>query len=323
MPRRMDAVSLEHIAKTYRVPSLVPWRPARRVEALRDVSFQAEARKVTCLLGPNGAGKTSIVKILAGLIEPDGGGATVLGEALHGLAGGLRGRVGLLTSNDRSFYWRLTGWQNLDFFASLHGLKGRGRRQRVGEVLAEVGLQAEADKPFRMYSSGMKQKLLMARALLGRPELLLLDEPTNHLDPVARSGMHRFIREQLIRGRRTTVLLCTNDLSEAQKLADHLVLIDRGTVLAEGSLAALRARIQGSRILSLRFERLPRGAWYAPLGATLRRRQARSLELLLPPEVGAPAVIEAALARGGRLAECRSVEATLEEIFEGLTGAGP
>jgi len=317
----MDAISLEHNAKIYRVPSLQPWKPARKVEAQRDVSFRAAPRRVSCLLGPNGAGKTSIVKILAGLIEPDGGRASVLGQPLAGLGG--ERRVGLLTSNDRSFYWRLTGRQNLDFFAALHGLRGRERRQRVGEVLEEAGLEPEADKPFRMYSSGMKQKLLMARALLGRPELLLLDEPTNHLDPVARAGMHRFIKDKLIRGRHATVLLCTNDLSEAEKLADHLVLIDRGTVLADGSLATLRARLHTGTVLRLRFAQAPAGSWYEPLGARLRRRQANTVELQLPAGVEAPELVRAALEAGGRLLECGSLEASLEELFQGITGRTP
>jgi ABC-2 type transport system ATP-binding protein len=303
----------------YRVPSLLPWKAARRVEALRDITLHAPARKISCLLGPNGAGKTTIVKILAGLIEPDRGEGRILGLPLEGLDRKFRGRIGFLTANDRSFYWRLTGRQNLDFYATLHGLTGRDRKQRVREVLDEVGLEKDADKPFRLYSSGMKQKLLMARALLGRPELLLLDEPTTHLDHGARVAMHRFIRDNLIRTRKSSVLLCTNDLSEAQQLADHLILIDEGRVLAEGSLDSLRSRVRSSGNLTLSFEKAPARGWDRKLGIRLLRREAGSMVFEVPREVRTADVVEAAVRHGGRLLGCRSDEPSLPEVFERMT----
>ena len=302
----MDAISLEHIAKIYRVPSLLPWKTARRVEALRDITVRVPGGKISCLLGPNGAGKTTIVKILAGLIEPDRGEGRVLGRPLAELDRGTRGSIGFLTANDRSFYWRLTGRQNLDFFASLHGLKGGDRKQRVREVLADVGLEEQADTPFRLYSSGMKQKLLMARALLGRPELLLLDEPTAHLDHSARTAMHRFIRERLIRARKASVLLCTNDLAEAQKLADHLILIDEGRVLAEGPLDSLRSPVRSSPNLTLSFEKAPARGWDRRLGIRLLRRAAGTMVFAVPREVRTADVVAAAVRHGGRLVGCRS-----------------
>jgi ABC-2 type transport system ATP-binding protein len=315
----MDAITLEHIAKVYRVPSLLPWKAARRVEALRDITVRAPERKISCLLGPNGAGKTTIVKILAGLIEPDRGEGRILGQPLTGLDRRIRGRIGFLTANDRSFYWRLTGRQNLDFFATLHGLTGRDRKQRVREVLGEVDLEKDADKPFRLYSSGMKQKLLMARALLGRPELLLLDEPTTHLDHTARVAMHRFIKDNLIRARKSSVLLCTNDLSEAQKLADHLILINEGRVLAEGSLDSLRSQVRSSGNLTLSFEKAPARGWDRKLGIRLLRREAGSMVFEVSREVRTADVVEAAVRHGGRLVGCRSDEPSLPEVFERMT----
>jgi ABC-2 type transport system ATP-binding protein len=315
----MNTIELEHIAKVYRVPSLLPWNASRRVEALRDITFRAPAEKITCLLGPNGAGKTTIVKILAGLIEPDRGEGRILDRPLAVLERRMRGRIGFLTANDRSFYWRLTGRQNLDFFASLQGLKGGDRTQRVHEVLGEVELGEAAEKPFRLYSSGMKQKLLMARALLGRPELLLLDEPTAHLDYTARTSIHRFIRDRLIRARKCSVLLCTNDLSEAEKLADHLVLIDEGRVLAEGPLASLRSRVKSSGNLVLSFEKVPARGWDRKLGIRLLRREAATMVFAVPPEVRTADVVEAAVRNGGRLVGCRSDELSLPEVFERMT----
>jgi ABC-2 type transport system ATP-binding protein len=314
-----QAVELAHIAKTYRVPTILPWKQARKAEALRDVTFHAPVRRISCLLGPNGAGKTTIIKILAGLIVPDCGKARILEQPLGKAGRGTERRIGVLTANDRSFYWRLTGRQNLDFFASLHGLQGRDRRRRVDEVLAEVDLDEDADKPFRMYSSGMKQKLLMARALLGRPEVLLLDEPASHLDPLARAAMHRFIRGNLISARKASVLLCTNDLSEAEALADHLVLLNRGVVLAEGSLAALRSRLQSSVNLALSFEKMPARNWHRRLKLRVLKDGDSELELQITDRSQVPGIVEEAISNGGRLAGCRIGEASLEEIFQQVT----
>ncbi len=315
------AVTLEQVAKIYRVPTLKPWQPARRVEALRDVTFHCPEKKITCLLGPNGAGKTTIIKILAGLIKADRGEATVLNVSLGDLNRETQKKIGLLAANDRSFYWRLTGRQNLDFFASLHGMNGKDRRKRVREVLAEVGLQEQADKPFRLYSSGMKQKLLMARALLGQPSILLLDEPTTHLDPNARAATHRFIKNELIRTRKASVILCTNDLSEAQYLADHLVLIDRGIVLAEGTLESVRSGMQTDRRLVMEFEKKPAEKWHRDLGIEVLQKNHLTVECRIHDEDTVSDIIEAAVFNGGKLLGCHVKEASLTEIFSRFTEA--
>ena len=153
-----NAISIRNLSKTYRVPSVFPWRKARRIQALARVRFDCPAEKITCLLGPNGAGKTTIIKILAAIVLPEEGDATILGESVSQGGPSLRKKIGLLTPNERSFYWRLTGRQNLDFFASLYGITGRMKRERIAEVLSRVGLEADANKPFRLYSSGMKQR---------------------------------------------------------------------------------------------------------------------------------------------------------------------
>ena len=136
-----DAIILSNISKIYRVPSLLPWKLAKKIEALRDVTFSCPMGKITCLLGPNGAGKTTAVKILAGLVLADSGTADVLGTPLSATSYKFQRKIGLLTSNDRSFYWRLTGRQNLDFFAALNGLKSKQRRERISSVLSEVDLK--------------------------------------------------------------------------------------------------------------------------------------------------------------------------------------
>jgi ABC-2 type transport system ATP-binding protein len=314
------AICLFGVSKIYRVPSLLPWKPSKRTNALTDVTFACPKGKITCLLGPNGAGKTTAIKILAGLIRPDAGNAEILGSPLDQYDPHFRRKISLVVANERSLYWRLTGRQNIDFFASLHGLSGKPKKRQVLEVLADVELEEEADKPVRFYSSGMKQRLILARALLGKPPIFLMDEPTNHLDPSAKARIHRFITGKLVAERRATILLCTNDLAESQELADHLVLINQGTVVAEGSLGELRASMKTGSRLKLQFARFPASGWEADLGITLAANNEDIFEFNITDDSIIPDVIAAAESGGGRLLSCHIVEPSLGEVFERLTG---
>ncbi len=326
-----EAIRLREVVKSYRIPSSLPWRPARRVQALAGASFVCPRARITCLLGPNGAGKTTVLKILAGLVLPDSGEAICAGLPLRGSPRELASTVGIATPNERSFSWRLSGRNNLEFFASLHGLRGKERAARVREVLDAAGLDAQtADKPCMGYSSGMRQKLLVARALLGRPRILLLDEPTSRLDPAARAGMHALVRE-LVERNGTTVLLSTHDLAEAQALADHLVLLGSGRTLAEGTLDGLRSLLRSVDRVALEFERPPRDGWLRGLagvsigGASAAGSGAAQLtdhhvELFVQDaERAIPDIVRAAVDAGGRLLACARVEESLPEIFARLT----
>ena len=314
------AIRLFGVSKIYRVPSVVPWKPSKRTIALTDVTFSCPKGRVTCLLGPNGAGKTTVIKILAGLIRPDSGKAEILGAPLDQHDSRFRSKIGIVVANERSIYWRLTGRQNIDFFASLNGLTGKERKRHVIEVLADVELKEEADIPVRLYSSGMLQRLILARALLGQPEVFLMDEPTNHLDPGAKARMHRFITDKLVGERRATILLCTNDLTESQELADHLVLINQGTVVSAGSLAELRASMRTGSRLRLQFAIFPSSGWEAALGITLTAKKEDVLEFIIADDSIIPDVISAAEAGGGKLLSCHTVEPSLSEVFKRLTG---
>ncbi|MBN2659490.1 MAG: ABC transporter ATP-binding protein [Spirochaetales bacterium] len=222
------------IEKEYPVPSLNPFKKGKKHKALKGLDLTIPRGSVCCVLGPNGAGKTTLIKILAGLILQDKGEIDIPEEEFKG--------VGLVTPNDRSFYWRLSGRQNLDFFASLYGISDKGGT--VDAVLKEVSLFEDADKPFRQYSAGMKQKLNIARALLSDPDLYLLDEPASHLDPIAREDFRRFVKEILLEKRGATVLLCTHDLDEAAELADRIALLHKGRIVAEGDPELLKSRVK-------------------------------------------------------------------------------
>ncbi len=315
----VDAIAVHNLSKIYHIPSLIPWRRGRTTEALRDVSFACPAGRISCLLGPNGAGKTTIVKILAGLIVADAGRAEILGRSLGDGTPEGRAHIGLATPNERSFYWRLTGRQNLSFYGALYNLRRRERRERVEEVLSVVELGADAEKPFRLYSAGMKQKLVLARALLGRPQVLLLDEPTTHLDPVAREALHTIIRDRFVEAAGTTILLCTHDLAEAEGLADHVIVLGEGTVRAEGSLASLRSKLRPHLRLRLLFDRLPAAGWDRDVPVTVRGCDSGTMELEVREPGAIPDVVKAVVAAGGRLLGVERCEDSLAEVFARLT----
>ena len=221
------------------------------MRALDSVDLPVPRGKITCLLGPNGAGKTTLIKILASLILPDSGELFYEGDS-YGRAGKrILGKIGLVTPNERAFYWRLSGRENLNFYGSLHGYRGAQLERRVEDSLAETGMSAFADVPYRLYSAGMKQKLNISRTLLGDPELYLLDEPAAHLDPLAKEEFWSFVSETLVQRRGAAVLLCTHDMAEARSLADEIVILDAGRVVARGERDELMRRVRGEVELTL------------------------------------------------------------------------
>ncbi|MBN1420197.1 MAG: ABC transporter ATP-binding protein [Planctomycetes bacterium] len=317
-----DAVIIEGISKTFRNPlSLRVRRDAeRRVRALVDVSLACPEGRVTCLLGPNGAGKTTLLKILSGLILPDAGRAEILGVPLDREGDSIKARIGFVTPNDRTFYWRLTGRQNLAFFAALYGLRGREKRERVDEALALVGLD-DPDKPYRHYSSGMRQKLLLARALVPRPALFLLDEPTSHLDPSVRTSLHDFLLDEIIGRRGATVFLATHDLQEAEKLADRIVFLHKGRTLASGTLDELRNALRAAHRFRLTFAAPPPAGWRDPLPPAIRCDATGDPSVFavhLPERRAAADVVRAASAAGDVIA-MEEIEKPLDEIFHEIT----
>ena len=211
----------------------------RTVTALDGLDFEVGHGRVFCLLGPNGAGKTTLIKILATLVLPDSGRAFVGGHDVAREPGPAKGAVGYAINDERSFYWRLTGRQNLEFFAELYGLRGRARGRRVDELLRIAGLDEAADLRFNSYSTGMRQMLSFARALLADAVILLVDEPTRSLDPQAADKVRSFLRDELARRQGKTVLWATHDLGEAADWADDIAVISRGRIRLSGPAGSL------------------------------------------------------------------------------------
>ena len=215
------------------------------------LNFEASHGEVLGLLGPNGAGKTTTVRLLNGLLEPSYGELRVLG--LNPVAQGcdLRRQTGVLTETP-ALYERLTAHQNLAFFGTMAGMDAAAREVRIKELLDFFGLSARAGDQVSTYSKGMKQRLALARALLHDPQILFLDEPTSGLDPEAAQSVQELI-ESVSRQNGQTVLLCTHNLLEAERLCDRLVILDHGRLLAFGNLDELRKRFAPGLWVSIGF----------------------------------------------------------------------
>ncbi|MGH9392254.1 MAG: ABC transporter ATP-binding protein, partial [Vicinamibacteria bacterium] len=247
IPLTAPAIEVEALSMRYpKIPRYrdLVLRPFHRdyVQALERVSFSVDAAQLFGFLGPNGAGKTTLIKILTTLILPTSGRAVVGGADVVHESDAVKRRIGVIMSDERSFYWRLTGRQNLGFFATLHGFRGRERARRIDELLEILGIADKADERFSNYSSGMKQKLAIARGLISDPAILFFDEPTRSLDPISAVQIRSFVRERLVGALGKTVFLTTHNLYEAEEISDRIGIINRGRILAVGTVGEISAR---------------------------------------------------------------------------------
>ncbi len=215
--------------------------------AVNQVSLAIPQGEIFGLLGPNGAGKTTLVKMLSTLVTPTSGTALINGYTLkHERL--IKASIGLVTSDERSFYWRLSGIENLQFFAALHGIPKGKIPERINQVLALVELTEKAKQPFKNYSTGMRQRLSIARSLLHRPQILFLDEPTKGLDPTATRRLHTLIRDTLAQQEGITVLITTHRLAEAETLCDRIAIMNKGRILALGTMPQLRDNFEADTL---------------------------------------------------------------------------
>jgi ABC-2 type transport system ATP-binding protein len=215
------------------------------VQALRGVDLDVAQGEVHGLLGPNAAGKTTLCRILATTLLPTRGSVRVLGLDVVRDVAAVRRSIGLVFGGDRGFYPRLTARQNLSFWAVLYGVPVGRRRQVVTRLLDRVGLAERGDERVEGYSRGMRQRLHLARGLVGDPPLLILDEPTTGMDPVAALEFRALIAELRAEGK--SILLTTHNMPEAEQVCDRVTLIADGTVLATERPAALSVRLRAGR----------------------------------------------------------------------------
>jgi ABC-2 type transport system ATP-binding protein len=252
----MSAISIRNLSKTYPVPfrrlRAFFRRPVKDpVEALRDVSFEVETGEIFGLIGRNGAGKTTLTKIVATLVQPTTGNVSVHGHDSVRDDEHVRRYIGLATAEERSFYWRLTSEQNLMFFARLHGLSDRVAKQRIEDVFAKLELDEVARRRFGEMSTGNKQRLAVARAMLASPPVLLLDEPTRSLDPLAAARMRDLIRSLAEQDPPVTIFLTSHNLAEVETLCARVAIISRGRIRAIDTPRNLRDLTSESELVHI------------------------------------------------------------------------
>jgi ABC-2 type transport system ATP-binding protein len=291
------------------------------IEAVKGVSFEVPEGRVLGLLGPNGAGKTTAVRMLTTLLRPDGGSARVLGVDVVKDPQQVRSTIGL-AGQYAAVDENLTGRENLSLVGRLTHLEPATIEARSRDLLEQFALTHAADRVSRTYSGGMRRRLDLAAALVHEPPVLFLDEPTTGLDPQGRNGLWGVIQE-LVRGG-TTVLLTTQYLEEADVLADNIVVIDHGSVIAEGTATQLKERL-GATVIEIAMrddDATARAAEVlSPIGSTAR--DGHLVRVKVAGEVGPKSMLEAVrLLDGEHLDPATMVlrEPTLDDVFLELTG---
>src|SRR6266550_2673600 len=251
----LPAIEVRDLRKQY-----VTWRGTfRRTRsvnvALGGISLAIQPGELFGLLGPNGAGKTTTTKILTTLLLPDSGTATVLGIDVVRQTGAVRRRIGFVFGGERGLYWRLSGLDNLRYFADLYGIAPDVSRRRIGDLLERLGLAGREHDKVEHYSRGMKQRLHLARGLLNDPEVLFLDEPTIGLDPVGARELRVIVRELADAGK--TVFLTTHYMFEADAICDRIAVIRDGAIVAEGTPSSIKTLAQDQGIVEFEVVGMP------------------------------------------------------------------
>jgi ABC-2 type transport system ATP-binding protein len=254
------AVRIENLSKTYppsfpRLKKLLRIAVKSPVEALRNVSFEIETGEIFGLIGRNGAGKTTLTKIIATLVQPSAGRVSVKGFDSVRDEVKVRALIGLATAEERSFYWRLSCEQNMMFFARLYGMQDASARRKTDELFEKLNLNELAKRRFSEISTGNKQRLAVARAMLPAPPILLLDEPTRSLDPLAAAEMRHLIASL----ENVSVLLTSHNLTEVEQLCRRVAVISRGEIRDIDTPENLRRKHRQSQRVKISLQNLSAG----------------------------------------------------------------
>jgi len=318
----MPQIVVEALAKTYRIAERAPglagalrglvrrqWRP---VQALVDVSFSLEAGELLAFIGPNGAGKSTTVKILSGILRPTSGRVEVGGlipyeDRIRHVA-----RIGVVFGQRSQLWWDLPIVDGFDLLADIYRVEPVRYRRRRDELVAMLRLEPLLAQPVRQLSLGQRMRAEFAAALLHDPEILFLDEPTIGLDAPSKLAVRDFVR-RLNREQGVTVLLTTHDMQDVEALAERVIVIGQGRLLADGPFASLRAGVLAERRLHIDFAEAAPAIEMA--GVTVRARGERSLELAFDPaKIPAPKLI-AAIATQHAVEDIHVDEVAIEEVI--------
>jgi ABC-2 type transport system ATP-binding protein len=245
----MAAIEAEGLRRTYKTTTGVVRRKSLEIEAVRGIDFQVPEGELFGLLGPNGAGKTTTIKMLITLLIPTAGSARVLGLDVVEQAHEVRKRIGYVFGGERGVYERLSGYDNLRYFAELYGVPPSEQRPRIEYLLEVVGLKGREHERAEGYSRGMKQRLHVARGLLHDPDVIFLDEPTIGLDPVGARDVRATIASLTQAGK--TVLLTTHYMFEADALCDRIAVISQGRIVAEGTPTELKRGVAEGTVVEV------------------------------------------------------------------------
>ena len=212
-----------------------------KTTALKEINLHVKEGEIFCLLGPNGSGKTTLLKILATLILPTGGTAYINGFEIISQPMAVKASIGLVTGEERSFYWRLTGRENLEFYATLYNLRQRTAKDRINYLINLLKIESP-DKRVGEYSAGMRQRLGIVRGLLHNPSVLLMDEPTKSLDPGITHELWTFIKDCLAKKEKKAIIITTHNLHEASQICDRLGILRNGELISSGTIEELKTK---------------------------------------------------------------------------------
>ncbi len=298
----MEAVTIQALSKTY----------PNGKEALKQLSLSLSTGEVFGFLGPNGAGKTTTVKLLTGVLAPSGGSCDIMGvdpntqpEKAHLLSG--------IVTEHAQMYDNLTGIENLMFYATAFGLGQKEGKQRSESLLKELELTEAKDQKLATYSTGMRQRLSLARALLHRPKVLFLDEPTSGLDPESAQNVNQMIHN-MARKEGITVFLCTHQLRYAQEICTRYGLIEQGSLLASGTIEELRNQVFTSKSLRICASAIPGNLNFI-------KCRANEFEVKIQDKSEIPVLVRKIVEAGGDIYSVNLLEPSLEDIYFALNAS--
>jgi ABC-2 type transport system ATP-binding protein len=303
------------------------------LEALRGVNLQIKQGEVFGLLGPNGAGKTTLIKILCTLVIHDEGKVLINGFDVKKEPSKVLRNLQAVLPESRGFTWRLSGRENLEFYALLYGIKGKAAKEKIDYLLETTRLKERADDDYQRYSTGMQRKLLLCRALLRDTPALLFDEPTAGLDPASAMEFRHLLRDKLARQEGKTILMSTHNLPEAQDICDRIAILDRGKITACDTPRNIQYALSDEKVFNMTFidavyssdsekmldqlEKLP--GVYGVTPEIGEMRNLLGISIRVEKDMALSGILETIMKSGIMIGGINTQEPTLEDVFTAMT----